>query len=82
MRIPNDRAAASHVYYVNHALVGAVCRYASPMADDEQSVLFAELYADLRRIAGRELRRGGNGLRISATTLLHETYMSFSQREA
>jgi RNA polymerase sigma factor (TIGR02999 family) len=42
--------------------------------------LFTELYQDLRRIAARELRRGGGGLTISPTTLLHEAYLSFSQR--
>lgn len=43
--------------------------------------LFTELYQDLRRIAARELRRGGGGLTISPTTLLHEAYLSLSQRD-
>jgi RNA polymerase sigma factor (TIGR02999 family) len=41
--------------------------------------LFAALYDELRRVAQRELRRGG-GLTLSATTLLHETYFKIQQR--
>lgn len=43
--------------------------------------LFVELYEELSRIAQRELRRGGRELTLGATTLLHEAYMSISQRE-
>jgi RNA polymerase sigma factor (TIGR02999 family) len=43
------------------------------------SALFAALYDELRRVAQRELRRGG-GLTLSATTLLHETYFKIQQR--
>jgi RNA polymerase sigma factor (TIGR02999 family) len=41
--------------------------------------LFAQLYAELRQIARRELRRSA-GLAISPTTLLHETYLKVQQR--
>lgn len=41
--------------------------------------LFAALYDELRRVAQRELRRGG-GLTLSATTLLHEAYFKIQQR--
>jgi RNA polymerase sigma factor (TIGR02999 family) len=45
----------------------------------EQSVLFASLYGELRRIAHREVnRRAGSSL--SATTLLHESYLKVQQR--
>ena len=44
-----------------------------------QSALFASLYAELRQIAQREVRRGV-GLTLSPTTLLHETYMKVQQR--
>lgn len=43
--------------------------------------LFASLYSELRRIAQRELRRGGKGSTLSATTLLHEVYLNLHGRE-
>jgi len=39
--------------------------------------LFEELYADLRRIAARELRRSA-AVTLSPTTLLHEAYLNLS----
>jgi RNA polymerase sigma factor (TIGR02999 family) len=47
---------------------------------EKQNALFASLYAELRQIAERELRRGA-GLTLSATTLLHETYFKVQQRD-
>jgi RNA polymerase sigma factor (TIGR02999 family) len=49
-------------------------------SSQEQSALFASLYAQLRRIAQRELRRRSGGLSLSATTLLHEAYFKMKQR--
>ena len=49
------------------------------MADDE-TVLFASLYDELRRMARRELARRGGGVTLGATTLLHETYLDMSSR--
>jgi RNA polymerase sigma factor (TIGR02999 family) len=46
-----------------------------------QQQLFATLYAELRRIAQRELRRHGRSLTLGATTLLHEAYLNISSRE-
>ena len=43
--------------------------------------LFSVLYDELHRLAQRELRRGAP-LTISPTTLLHETYLKLSGREA
>ena len=43
--------------------------------------LFSALYAELRRLAGRELARGGgSGVTLGATTLLHEAYLDISGR--
>jgi RNA polymerase sigma factor (TIGR02999 family) len=42
--------------------------------------LFAALYAELHRLAKRELWRQGAVLSISATTLLHEAYLDISGR--
>ena len=49
---------------------------ASPGA---RELLFASLYADLRRIADRELRRHP-GSSVSPTTLVHEAYINLSGR--
>lgn len=55
----------------------------TPSAEDGETeardALFASLYAELRQIAQRELRRTA-GLTLSATTLLHETYFKLQQR--
>jgi RNA polymerase sigma factor (TIGR02999 family) len=47
---------------------------ADPNANDQ---LFASLYADLRQLAERQLRRNA-GVPISPTTLLHEAYLGMS----
>jgi hypothetical protein len=49
----------------------AAFRMAQP-SDDSHGELFAALYAELRHIAQRELKRSGGELASSATTLLHE----------
>lgn len=43
--------------------------------------LFADLYHELHRLAERALLRGGRQLPISATTLLHESYLSVSKND-
>ena len=43
--------------------------------------VFALLYEELHRMARRELARRGGGVTLSATTLLHDAYLSISQRE-
>ena len=52
---------------------------AVPGAADQ---LFTLLYDELRRLAERQLRRGGTGLTLSTTTLVHETYLRFAERGA
>lgn len=44
--------------------------------------LFQALYAELHRLAARELRRSGGPVTLGATTLLHEAYLNISGREA
>jgi RNA polymerase sigma factor (TIGR02999 family) len=46
---------------------------------EAQQQLFALLYSELHRIALRELRRHAPGL--SATTLLHEAYLSLREKD-
>jgi RNA polymerase sigma factor (TIGR02999 family) len=43
--------------------------------------LFAALYADLHRLARRELARHGGGGAIGVTTLLHEAYLDIAARD-
>ncbi|MBS0394808.1 MAG: sigma-70 family RNA polymerase sigma factor [Proteobacteria bacterium] len=43
--------------------------------------LFATLYAELRRLADRQLHRNA-AAGVSPTTLLHETYLDLAQRDA
>lgn len=43
--------------------------------------LFSGLYHELHRLAQRALRRDGRLLPISATTLLHESYLSVSKAD-
>jgi RNA polymerase sigma factor (TIGR02999 family) len=44
--------------------------------------LFTTLYAELHRMARRELARRGAGVTLGATTLLHEAYLDISNRES
>ena len=46
----------------------------------ERERLFAQLYAELHRVAQRELRRNAS-VTLSATTLLHETYLSMARSD-
>jgi len=43
--------------------------------------LFAALYDELHRLAEHHLRRGGGEMTLSATTLLHEAYLSVARRD-
>jgi len=43
--------------------------------------LFAALYAELHRLAEHHLRRGGGGLTLGPTTLLHEAYLKVAGRD-
>ena len=48
----------------------------------DHAALFASLYAELHRIARREVHRQGASSPVSATTLLHEAYLDISRRDA
>jgi RNA polymerase sigma factor (TIGR02999 family) len=43
--------------------------------------LFATLYAELRRLARRQIARGARGLTLGTTTLLHEAYLDMAGRD-
>ena len=44
------------------------------------TALFAALYAELHRLAKRELARKGGAMGLGVTTLLHETYLDMAAR--
>lgn len=46
-----------------------------------RDALFAQLYDELHRLARREVRRFGSASPLGATTLLHEAYLAFGQRD-
>lgn len=48
----------------------------------DHRTLFSSLYAELHRIARREVHRQGPGAPLGATTLLHEAYINLSARDA
>ena len=43
--------------------------------------LFVTLYAELHRMAERQLNRNARDMTLGTTTLLHETYLDMAQRE-
>ena len=43
--------------------------------------LFTALYAELHRLAARQLAKSGPGSSLGTTSLLHEAYLDMSQRE-
>jgi RNA polymerase sigma factor (TIGR02999 family) len=58
-------------------LMGAAERGDVAAAD----ALFSVLYAELHRLARRELARPGAAVSLGATTLLHEAYLDMSARD-
>ena len=44
--------------------------------------LFAVLYADLHRMARRQLARGARDMTLGTTTLLHEAYLDMAARDS
>jgi RNA polymerase sigma factor (TIGR02999 family) len=55
-------------------------RPAEPASAADRDQLFVALYAELHRIAQRELRRNA-AVPLSPTTLLHETFLSISRND-
>jgi RNA polymerase sigma factor (TIGR02999 family) len=50
-----------------------------PAAKD---ALFTALYTELHRLAQSHLHRGGRGVTLGATTLLHEAYLRLARQDA
>jgi len=59
----------------------ALMRAADPDDRAANEKLFAILYHELHRLAQRVLNRDGAHLSVSTTTLLHEVYLSLSNRD-
>jgi RNA polymerase sigma factor (TIGR02999 family) len=62
-----------------NAKIAVAAAAAGPGSVDACETLFATLYAELRRLAGREVARGF-GVTLGATTLLHESYLAMGGR--
>jgi RNA polymerase sigma factor (TIGR02999 family) len=69
---------------LNSGSGAAVAAAPPPPADaaSDHDARFAALYAELHRIARREAGRHGGAAQLSATTLLHETYLRVSRGAA
>ncbi len=52
-----------------------------PDRPDDADRLFALLYHELHTLAEHHLRRGGSGLTLGTTTLLHEAYLNIAGRD-
>ena len=61
--------------------LAALVKSAESGSVEGREALFATLYNELHRLAQRELRRNAAAT-LSPTTLLHETFLSISQRDA
>ena len=55
---------------------------ASPPARDDQAALFTNLYAELCRLARREVWRNGARDFLGTGTLVHEVWLDFNRSEA
>src|SRR5215471_5588289 len=54
----------------------------APEPRDQATELFTSLYEQLRRLARREVRRGGAADYVSTGTLVHEAWLQIREREA
>lgn len=53
----------------------------SQPGNEQSQHLFAALYAELHRLAESQLRKAGSDLTLSTTTVLHEAWLDFSNRQ-
>lgn len=61
--------------------VAALIAHAEKGDGSAAEMLFTLLYAELHRLAKRQLARNSGGLTLGTTTLLHEAYLSMAARE-
>ncbi len=62
--------------------VAELIRHAEAGQANAADRLFTAMYADLHRLAERQLAQRGGQLTLGATTLLHEAYISMAARES
>jgi RNA polymerase sigma factor (TIGR02999 family) len=77
--LPYDRAAARA--RMEHRTLASLFESAERGDPAASEALFAALYAELHRLAKRELARRGGNLTLGVTTLLHEAYIKMSDRD-
>ncbi|HZT72665.1 MAG TPA: ECF-type sigma factor [Terriglobales bacterium] len=65
----------------SEANLAALMQAAEAGGKEAADALFSALYAELRRLAKRELARHGAPLSLGATTLLHTAYIEIAARE-
>lgn len=71
-----------HVTMAQQESLSALIQACERGEDSAKEALFAQLYAELHRIARRELGRYATPVTLSPTTLLHEAYLNISGRES
>ncbi len=62
--------------------LSALVEAARRAAPEDADTLFADLYAELHRLARRELSRHGSRSPLGVTTLLHEAYLDIAGRDS
>src|SRR5215469_14151292 len=60
--------------------LGSLIKAAEKREGSATEALFTALYSELHRLARQQLARGGRGITLGVTTLLHEAYLDMSGR--
>ena len=81
LRVPRPAHAFPAVAPVMEPAITSLMAAADRGDSAAREALFSTLYAELHRMARREIARGGVAVAISATTLLHETYLDMAARD-
>ena len=76
-----EHLVTTSAVYVTEQALSPLVRSADAGDPAATRQLYALLYDELKRMARRELNRSGGGLSLSASALLHETFLKLSRRE-
>src|SRR5215831_9358724 len=60
--------------------LGSLIKAAEKGEGSATEALFTALYSELHRLARQQLARGGRGITLGVTTLLHEAYLDMAGR--
>lgn len=77
----HDHGAKRRAPQPNYVMQWLGASLPSPFRSRGAGALFDALYAELHRMARRQLAREYNPLELDTTSLLHETYLAMSNRE-